>query len=51
MLDFILNLKKNVWVGFDVEFLYIGSKKNILLGFDFVNYVRMRGSNDKLLRW
>lgn len=27
MLDFILNLKKNVWVGFDVEFLYIGSKK------------------------
>lgn len=31
MFDFILNFKKNVWVGFDVEFLYIGSKKKILL--------------------
>lgn len=29
MLDFILNLKKNVWVGFDVEFLNTGSKKKL----------------------
>lgn len=29
MLDFILNFKKNVWVGFDVEFLYTGSKKKL----------------------
>lgn len=51
MLDFILNFKKNVWVGFDVEFLYIGSKKKNFISREFVNYVRMRGSNDKLLRW
>lgn len=51
MLDFILNLKKNVWVGFDVEFLYTGSKKNTSLGPDLVNYVKMQGSNDKPLRW
>lgn len=31
MLDFILNFKKNVWVGFDVEFLYTGSKKKTSL--------------------
>lgn len=31
MLDFNLNLQKNVWVGFDVEFLYTGRKnKNSL---------------------
>lgn len=31
MLDFILNFKKNVWVGFDEEFLYTGRKKKTSL--------------------
>lgn len=39
-----------ILVGFDVEFLYPGSKKKTSLGRELVNYVRMRGSNDKPLR-
>lgn len=37
-------------MGFDVEFLYTGSKKKNFTSRELVNYVRMRGSNDKPLR-